>query len=118
MYKYNNPISISTAVVQDAFYGTFVTTDIDSEHFVLDKSGEFFVRSENSSVLSFNAYLLDAKLADFETIKVVRDPTTSVDDIEIEDNAEKVIYDIYGRRIYDINSTGIYIINGKKVIVK
>jgi hypothetical protein len=118
MYKYNNPISISTAVVQDAFYGTFTNTDIASEYFVLDESGESFVRTENGNVLPFNAYLLDENLAKFESIKVVHNPMTLVEEIEVEENAEKVIYDIYGRRVFDINSPGIYIINGKKVFVK
>jgi hypothetical protein len=118
MYKYNNPISISTAVVQDAFYGTFTNTDIASEYFVLDESGESFVRTENGNVLPFNAYLLDENLAKFESIKVVHNPMTLVEEIEVEENAEKVIYDIYGRRVFDINSPGIYIINGKKALIK
>ncbi|MBQ2047034.1 MAG: hypothetical protein II260_07580 [Muribaculaceae bacterium] len=118
MYKYNNPISISTAVVQDAFYGTFTNTDIASEYFVLDESGESFVRTENGNVLPFNAYLLDENLAKFESIKVVHNPMTLVEEIEVEENAKKVIYDIYGRRVFDINSPGIYIINGKKTLVK
>ena len=118
MYKYNNPISISTAVVQDAFYGTFTNTDIASEYFVLDESGESFVRTENGNVLPFNAYLLDENLAKFESIKVVHNPMTLVEEIEVEENAEKVIYDIYGRRVFDINSPGIYIINRKKALVK
>jgi hypothetical protein len=118
MYKYNNPISISTAVVQEAFYGALAATDIDSEYFVLDKSGEFFVRTENSKVLPFNAYLLDEKLADFETVKVVRDPTTLVDEIIDDENAEEIIYDLQGRRVYETQKGKLYIVNNKKVIFK
>ena len=118
MYKYNNPISISTAVVQEAFYGVLAATEIDSEYFVLDKSGEFFVRTENSKVLPFNAYLLDEKLADFETVKVVRDPTTSIDEIIDDENAEEIIYDLQGRRVYETQKGKLYIVNNKKVIFK
>lgn len=118
MYQYNNLISTSPAVAQDAFYGTFATIDIASEYFALDESGNFFVKTEKGNVLPFNAYILDENLAKFESIEIAHNTTTSVEDIEIEDNAEKVIYDIYGRRVFDINSPGIYIINGKKVFVK
>ena len=43
--------------------------------------------------------------------------TTSIENT-VEDNEERVIYDLTGRRISEITESGIYIINGKKVLVK
>ena len=122
LYEYNDQITTTPEDVLNSFYGTFSSIDIASEYFVLDKSGEFFVKStENSKVLPFNAYLLDEKLVKFESIKIIREPITGVENVTIEneifeENREQVIYDIYGRRVFDINTPGVYIINGKKVL--
>ncbi|MBR5332852.1 MAG: hypothetical protein IKV32_06130 [Muribaculaceae bacterium] len=118
LYQYNNQIATSPTIVFDAFYGAFATTNITSEYFVLDQLGEYFVKVENDNVLPFNAYLLDENLINFESIEVIHNPTTLIEDIEIEENTEKVIYDIYGRRLFDINSPGVYIVNGKKMFIK
>ena len=122
LYEYNDQITTTPEDVLNSFYGTFSSIDIASEYFVLDKSGEFFVKStENSKVLPFNAYLLDEKLVKFESIKIIREPITGVENVTIEneifeENREQVIYDIYGRRVFDINTPGVYIINGNKVL--
>ena len=121
LYEYNDQIATSPDEVLNSFYGTFTATDIDSEYFILDKSGESFIKStENSKVLPFNAYILDEELSKFESIKIVREPTTGVEnstiDNSIEEDGEQVIYDIYGRRVFETITPGVYIINGKKVL--
>ena len=121
LYEYNDQIATSPDEVLNSFYGTFTATDIDSEYFVLDKSGENFIKStENSKVLPFNAYILDEELSKFESIKIVREPTTGVEnstiDNTIEGDGKQVIYDIYGRRVFETTTPGVYIINGKKVL--
>ncbi len=52
------------------------------------------------------------------SITVVYDATVGIESIESDDNGEKEIYDLTGRKIEKITSAGIYIVNKKKVIVK
>ena len=40
-----------------------------------------------------------------------------VENNSVEESGEKVIYDIYGRRVFDITTPGVYIINGKKMLI-
>ena len=49
-------------------------------------------------------------------LEVVEGTTDGIEEVETE--AEKVIYDLTGRRILEITKSGIYVVNGKKVIVK
>ena len=52
------------------------------------------------------------------SISVIYDATVGIDSIESDDNGEKEIYDLTGRKIEKITAPGIYIVNKKKVIVK
>ena len=49
-------------------------------------------------------------------LEVIEGTTDGIEEVETE--AEKVIYDLTGRRILEITKSGIYVVNGKKVIVK
>ena len=42
---------------------------------------------------------------------------TGIHDINADDNAAKVIYDLQGRRVERVTKTGIYIVNGKKTVI-
>ena len=44
--------------------------------------------------------------------------SSSIENVDIEDNAVKGIYDLSGRKFEQITAPGLYIINGKKVLVK
>ena len=44
--------------------------------------------------------------------------TTGVEEVETENDNEKVIFDLSGRRVSEITAPGIYIIGGHKVLVK
>ena len=47
------------------------------------------------------------------------DPTVDINDIQgTEENTDKVIYDLSGRKVNNATAPGLYIINGKKVMVK
>lgn len=52
------------------------------------------------------------------TFKVDNNKATAITDLNADDNAEKVIYTISGRRVKNMTAPGIYIVNGKKVIKK
>ena len=43
---------------------------------------------------------------------------TGIRDINAEGNAQKVIYDLQGRRVERVTKTGVYIVNGKKLFIK
>lgn len=42
---------------------------------------------------------------------------SSINGVQAEDNAAKVIYDLQGRRVERVTKTGIYIVNGKKTMI-
>ena len=46
------------------------------------------------------------------------DYTGIVEDVTVEQGAERVVYDIYGRRVYRVEVPGLYIIDGCKVYMK
>jgi hypothetical protein len=43
---------------------------------------------------------------------------TSIEDVVVENNAVKAIFDIQGRKVDTITAPGLYIVDGKKVLVK
>lgn len=43
---------------------------------------------------------------------------SSINGVQAEDNAAKVIYDLQGRRVERVTKTGIYIVNGKKTVIR
>lgn len=45
------------------------------------------------------------------------DIPSSINGVQAEDNAAKVIYDLQGRRVERVTKTGIYIVNGKKTVI-
>ena len=118
LQNYNKQIATAPAEKTGALHGTFATTDVEADYFVLDKSGQCFVKTSGSQVAAFNAYLLDERLAGFESIEVDRNPTTVVENIDVDTNAEQVIYDLHGRRVVEVTASGVYVVNGKKVFVK
>ena len=43
---------------------------------------------------------------------------TGIRDINADENAQKVIYDLQGRRVEHVTKAGVYIVNGKKLFIK
>ena len=50
-------------------------------------------------------------------MRLIDDIPVSIEDVTVE-KEEKIIYDIYGRRVYELQKGNFYIVNGKKVIFK
>ncbi|MBO7230998.1 MAG: alpha-N-acetylglucosaminidase [Bacteroidaceae bacterium] len=54
----------------------------------------------------------------FEGFRLDYSGTTDINDVTVENEEVKAIYDLQGRRIKEITKPGLYIINGCKVLVK
>lgn len=91
------------------------------------KSGDitpmFYQYSDGSSISAGKAYLqiptawLDSQPSRSIGIRFDEGETTDIDKLNDENENEKTIYDLQGRKIKH-HSNGIYIINGKKVYIK
>ena len=44
--------------------------------------------------------------------------TTSIEEVEVVNACDDIIFDLCGRRMNEITTSGVYIVNGKKVLVK
>ena len=59
-----------------------------------------------------------AENARFVIEKTEPDYTGIGENVTVEDGVERVVYDIYGRRVYRVAVPGFYIIDGSKVYIK
>ena len=59
----------------------------------------------------------DSKLATYSNV-VLTKKTANIENITVEENVVKGIFDLTGRKLDAITAPGLYIVNGKKVIVK
>ena len=66
-----------------------------------------------SSVKSSDCTVNDS----FTSTYYINTTLTGIRDINADDNAAKVIYDLQGRRVERVTKTGIYIVNGKKTVI-
>lgn len=66
-----------------------------------------------SSVKSSDCTVNDS----FTSTYSINTTLTGIRDINADDNAAKVIYDLQGRRVERVTKTGIYIVNGKKTVI-
>lgn len=69
--------------------------------------------------------IITGSLEKYFSVAGIKTPTayeftgvTSIDKVFGEENAEKTIYDLTGRRINNIVKPGLYIVNGKKLYIK
>ena len=59
----------------------------------------------------------DSKLATYSNV-VLTKKTANIENIAVEENVVKGIFDLTGRKLDAITAPGLYIVNGKKMIVK
>ena len=74
-----------------------------------------FLNNANKAYLKIEGSNLSSSL---EGLRFDYSGTTEIDDVAIEQEKVKAIYDLQGRRIKEITKPGLYIINGNKVLVK
>ena len=74
-----------------------------------------FLNNANKAYLKIEGSNLSSSL---EGLRFDYSGTTEIDDVTIEQEEVKAIYDLQGRRIKEITKPGLYIINGNKVLVK
>ena len=126
--EYTFEVTKETATVESKMKGTTKNEYIDKEAYVLAKleNGKvgFYKASMNGGVFLNNAnkaYLPASALpSSVQNAKALKFDfnTTAVENIKVETEGKKVIYDLSGRRVNDMTAPGLYIVNGKKVMVK
>ena len=122
--KYTFEGTEKTAAVKSIMAGTTKNEYVDKEAYVLGKVGKevglykaemnggVFLNNANKAYLPATAVQSNAKALKFNF------DTTAVENIKVETEGKKVIYDLSGRRVNDMTAPGLYIVNGKKVMVK
>ena len=110
--------------------GTVDATNILKEAYVLAKvDGEVGFYKAAMNQLDGTAFLNNANKAylpvdnlpsSVQNAKALKFDfnTTAVENVKVETEGKKVIYDLSGRRVNDMTAPGLYIVNGKKVMVK
>jgi hypothetical protein len=94
-----------------------------------NKNGLAFYQYAGTSIPANRAYLEIASEAEAEgeaesapAIRVVfggtSDNVTGIENIAIEAESVKAVFDLQGRRVLNMNRPGLYIVGGKKVLVK
>ena len=65
----------------------------------------------------WNTYSITGGAVFYGNVTATKCPT-GIENIVVENNAIKGIFDIQGRKVEEITAPGLYIVNGKKVLVK
>ena len=85
------------------------------------KGSDKYLKAAQAGTLApfeINIKKLPGSSSSVSSISVVYDSTVGIDSIECDENGEKEIYDLTGRRIEKITAPGVYIVNKKKIIVR
>lgn len=95
------------------FYKRLIDNDSDG-----DGNADSFILGANK--LYFTLPVAQATLLSSRrfSLSFIENGATGVDEVLSEENTEKVVYDLQGRRVYDMSVPGMYIVNGNKVLVK
>ena len=77
-----------------------------------------FKNNANKIYLKINPVSHEISLLSFYEFDFDGEGTTDINDVTVENEEVKAIYDLQGRRIKGITKPGLYIVNGCKVLVK
>lgn len=125
--EYEFKVTDVTATAVSQMEGSVKNEYIKEEAYVLGKVGNevglykaemmggVFLNNANKAYLPVSA--LPTSVQNAKALKFNFD-TTGVEDVKVETEGKKVIYDLSGRRVNEMAQPGIYIVNGKKVMVK
>ena len=120
-FTYTANTAEATSMLAGTLYNKNVTPATGATVYVLSKVGDvvglYPAKVEDGTVYNNanKAYLEIASAS--KAIQFNFEGTTGIEAVE-DAAAEKVIYDLTGRRVQQMNAAGIYIVNGKKVLVK
>lgn len=127
-YTFNVTNKEVAAIENNALAGTVTTTYVTGNAHVLGiKDGKvgFYTATtagqEEGTFLNnhHKAYLpMSPEAQNSAGFRFEFSGTTAVEDVEIENENVKAIYDLTGRKLESIAGPGIYIIDGKKIIIR
>ncbi len=121
---YTFAVTKETASIESCMVGSTKNEYITKEAYVLangqdgvglykaEMNGGVFLNNANKAYLPATAVTSNVKALKFDF------NTTAVENVKVETEGKKVIYDLSGRRANDMTAPGLYIVNGKKVMVK
>ena len=84
----------------------------------LNEDGTISIANFFIKVLNYNDESEVAGALYKDAVLVAAGSSSSVENVNTENNIVKGIFDIQGRRIEQITAPGLYIVNGKKILVK
>jgi hypothetical protein len=125
--EYTFAVTDKTADVKSKMLGSIKNEYVGKEAYVLANGedgvalykakmmGGVFLNNANKAYLPVSA--LPASVQNAKALKFDFN-TTAVENVKVETEGKKVIFDLSGRRVNEMTQPGIYIVNGKKVMVK
>lgn len=110
---------VATPSTDTDLTGTYLAKTIDGADYVLgiDEGGVVGFYHWNSNNLGANRAYVIGDGSSVKGFVLSWDDETGIKNLNVNDNLNKVVYDLSGRRIQK-PTKGLYIVNGKKVMVK
>ena len=110
---YNNLYMMEAGVYLKMFDGNAGNTPIE---LTLNADGTISVSDFTVVHSATNEQLV--KYTNVVLTKKSEGDDTAIEDVVVENNAVKAVFDMQGRKVNAITAPGLYIVNGKKVLVK
>lgn len=113
---------VTTPGISSALNGAYVKRTIGSGFYKLNSTGEYFLKTGASSVVSPFRFYLSVENAQsapqqLPMFRLGDDEETGIRILSEENKSDKV-YDLSGRTVGKVVAPGLYIVNGKKMLMK